>query len=135
MSETTTPEQPEVTKTATCPSLSGASTLTYEIGTTEEETFYRAVNNSAAGLFSKDWIPLSQITDLLATGNITSRTLQALYDGKSTNSAGFLLAVLKAEGLLVPKIGTKYQYCLPTKINPPPSAKPTKKNKMANQEE
>lgn len=110
MSEATTTEQPEVTKTATCPSLSGASILTYEIGTTEKDTYYRVVGNSAAGLFSKDWIPLPQITDLLRNGSITSRALRVLYEGKSSNSNAFLLAVLKAEGIVRCMEGTAHQY-------------------------
>ena len=99
-----------ITRTGTCPSLSGASTLTYEIGTTEKDTYYRVVGNSAAGLFSKDWIPLSQITDLLRNGSITSRALRVLYEGKSSNSNAFLLAVLKAEGIVRSMEGTAHQY-------------------------
>jgi len=127
MSEATTTDQPEVTKTANCPSLSGSSTLTYEVGTTEENTYYRVVGNSAAGLFSKDRIPLSQITDLLATGDITSRTLQVLYDGKSTNNAGFLLAVLKAEGIVQLVEGKSFHYTatLSTKVAKPKKGKKT----------
>jgi hypothetical protein len=110
MSEATTTEQPEVTKTATCPSLSGSSTLTYEVGTTEQDTYYRVSGNSSAGLFSKDWIPLSQVTDLLRNGSITSRALRVLYEGKSSNSDAFLLAVLKAEGIVRSMEGTAHQY-------------------------
>ncbi len=112
------PEQPEVTKTATCPSLSGASTLTYEIGTRKQDTFLRLSGNTAAGLFCKEWIPLSQITDLLATGSITSTTLKAVYQGKSSNSAGFLLAVLKAEGIARLLEGKTHHYIAATPDKP-----------------
>jgi hypothetical protein len=126
MEEQTSTEQPEVTKTANCPSLSGSSTLTYEVGTTEEDTYYRVVGNSAAGLFSPDWIPLSQITPLLINSTITSGTLKELYEGKSNNSPGFLLAVLKAEGLVRQVEGKSFHY---TATTTPPEKKTKKKGK------
>lgn len=98
MSEATTTEQPAATKTAKCTSLSGSSTLTCEVGTAEQDTCFRVVGNSAAGLFCSGWIPLSQITPLLTKSVITSGTLKELYERKSNNSPGFLLAILKAEG-------------------------------------
>lgn len=125
MEEQTSPDQPEVvvTKSATCPSLSGASTLTYEVGTTEQDTYYRVVGNSAAGLFSKDWIPLSQITPLLTNSTITSGTLKELYEGRSNNSPGFLLAVLKAEGLVRQVEGKNFHYTATTQPEKIPKAK------------
>lgn len=114
-----------ITKTATCPSLSGSSTLTYEVGTTEEDTYYRVVGNSAAGLFCNDWIPLSQITPLLTNSTITSATLKELYEGKSSNSKGFLLAVLKAEGLVQQVAGKNFHYTATTQ----PEKKAKKKGK------
>jgi len=99
-----------VTKTATCPTLSGETTLTYEVGTTEQDTYYRIVGNSGKGLFCKDWIALSQITDLLAVSSITSSSLKPLYPGKSANNAGFLLAALKADGIVRIVEGTTFRY-------------------------
>lgn len=115
-----------ITKTANCPSLSGSSTLTYEVGTTEEDTYYRVVGNSAAGLFCKDWIPLTQITPLLTNSTITSGTLKELYEGRSNNSPGFLLAVLKAEGLVRQVEGKSFHY---TASTTPPEKKAKKKGK------
>ncbi|MBV5349682.1 hypothetical protein JZU71_00505 [bacterium] len=126
MSETTTPEQPEVTKTATCPSLSNTATLTYEVGTTDKDTFFRVSGNSAAGLFSKDWIPLAQITPLLTNSTITSGTLKELYEGRSKNSPGFLLAILKAEGLVRQVEGKSFHYTATTTA---PEKKAKKKGK------
>ncbi len=126
MSEATTTDQLEATKTANCPSLAGSSTLTYEVGTTEEDTYYRVVGNSAAGLFCKDWIPLSQITPLLSNSTITSGTLKELYEGRSNNSPGFLLAVLKAEGLVRQVEGKSFHYTATTN---PPEKKAKKKGK------
>lgn len=126
MEEQPIPEQPVVTKTGTCPSLSNASTLTYEIGTIDKGTFLRLSGNTAAGLFCKEWIPLSKITDLLATGSITSTSLKVLYQGKSSNSAGFLLAVLKAEGIVRPVEGKTHHYIAAT----PDKPKKTKKTEQ-----
>ncbi|MGE0155440.1 MAG: hypothetical protein AB7T17_00230 [Geobacter sp.] len=132
MYEATTTDQPEVTKTANCPSLSGSSTLTYEVGTTEEDTYYRVVGNSAAGLFCKDWIPLSQITPLLTNSTITSGTLKELYDGKSNNSPGFLLAILKVEGLVRQLEGKSFHYTATT--NPPEKIPKAKKKGKGDEE-
>ena len=120
------PEQPIVTKTATCPSLSGASTLNYEVGSTEKDTFIRITGNTAAGMFCKEWVPLPKITDLLTAGSITSTSLKVLYQGKSSNSAGFLLAVLKAEGIVCLMEGKTHHYIAAT----PEKPKKTKKTEQ-----
>lgn len=126
MSEPESNDTPAIAITKTCPSLSGTSTLTYEVSTTEQDTCYRVVGNSAAGLFCKDWIPLSQITPLLTNSTITSGTLKELYEGRSNNSAGFLLGVLKAEGLVRQVEGKSFHY---TATTTPPEKKAKKKGK------
>lgn len=103
-------DTPAIAVTKTCPSLSGTSTLTYEVSTTEQDTCYRVVGNSAAGLFCKDWIPLSSLSPLLTQESISSGTLKVLFPGRSTNSAGFLLAVLVAEGMVRPVEGKSFRY-------------------------
>jgi len=100
-----TPEiQPviRVIKTATCKSLSGKSDLTYHLGVDEESNLQmRVFANSSSGYFSQEWVPFSAVQSILAKAPfITSFTLRSLYVGKSTNSPGFLLAVLKAEELV-----------------------------------
>lgn len=89
-----------ILKIEQCKSLSGGSLLTYHIGSNDEGDIYvRLYENSGGGLFSKQWIPLVAIEGLLE-GNIASRTLRPLYEGKSINSPGFVLAVLLHEALV-----------------------------------
>ena len=99
-----------VLKTATCPSLSGKSKLTYQIGaqendqgvcTPKSEVQLRIYANSGKGFFSDNWVPLTAIQQLLdKTKLITSFSIFPLIRGKSVNTAGFLLAALKNEGLV-----------------------------------
>lgn len=92
-----------VVKIATCPSLSGKSTLTYHIGCLDDRAIYlRLVENTGQGNFNKDWIPLAQLDPLLASMEtlITARLVRSIFDGKSVNTSGFLLAALLAEGLI-----------------------------------
>ena len=96
-----------VLKIASCPSLSGKSTLTYELGcTSDSEIQIRIKANSGGGFFSQEWISLKSIEDVLentAEGTpLTTTALLPIFSGKSVNTAGFLLAVLKAVGLVRP---------------------------------
>lgn len=56
--QTQNPESPiRLVKTATCPSLSEKSTLTYNVGrSTEGDIQFRVYENSGTGFFSKEWI-------------------------------------------------------------------------------
>lgn len=84
----------------TTPSLSGRSMLSYQIGIKDDTLHITLTGNTGKGIFNKDWIPLAEISGLLNTDQpITSGSLQGLFEGRSSNSAGFLLAVLLNEGL------------------------------------
>ena len=86
-----------------CPSLSGRSTLSYTIGRhTEDETLHlRISDNSGKGMWCKDWCSASAIQEVvLGEGELTAKSLQVLYLGKSVNTGGFLAAVLKDLGLI-----------------------------------
>jgi hypothetical protein len=89
-------------KTGTCTSLSGLSTLTYQIGCNEKNELHLSLTgNTGKGVFNKDWIELEQSYSLLSSQEkITSGSLLGLFEGKNSNSAGFILAVLLKEGLL-----------------------------------
>ena len=54
-----------VLKIASCPSLSGKSTLTYHVGcdagTGASEICFRVFGNSGGGLFSNEWVKLSAV--------------------------------------------------------------------------
>jgi hypothetical protein len=102
----TTPESAmRILKTATCPSLSGKSKLTYQIGCVGKSDIQVHISaNSGHGMFSDDWVALSDIQEVLdkaPSGEpITSFVLNALFRGKSANTPGFLFAALKQEGLV-----------------------------------
>jgi len=63
-------------------------------------------------MFAKDWIPLEQVEVFLAAQEqpTTSSSLNALFKGKSINSGGFLLAILRHEGLMENTEGQKRGY-------------------------
>ena len=98
-----TTDNVRVLKTATCPSLSGKSRLTYEIGSgPSAEICVRITKNTGGGMFGKGWVALDQVHRLVNDKPITSTTLAPMFKGGSANSAGFLLAVMKHEGLVQP---------------------------------
>ena len=101
-----------ILKTAECPSLSGQSTLTYNIGLNDKKLCICLTGNTGAGVINKMPVELAQIQTLLASqkGPITSGCLLGLFEGKSSNSAGFLLAVLLAEGLVKVSFDNQRQY-------------------------
>jgi hypothetical protein len=109
------PESPiRLVKTATCPSLSEKSTLTYNVGrSTEGDIQFRVYDNTGTGFFSKEWVSLKAIQQALAKAaddkSITSLLLHPIYRGRSKNSPGFLLAAIKAEGLV--RASTKKRRC------------------------
>ena len=88
-----------VLRSATCPSLSGKSKLSYELGCKDgSEIQLRIVANSAAGSFNRDWIDLQAVRSTLEKAPrgtpITSNVLSPLFRGKSVNNQLFLFAVL-----------------------------------------
>jgi len=95
-----------VLRTGTCPSLSGKSKLGYEIGCNPAaEIHLRVAKNSGKGYYSGAWVSWSQLHQVLGKPGskpITFSTLGPIFQGKSINTAGFLLAVLKHEGLVQP---------------------------------
>ena len=97
-------------KTSECPSLSGSSILTYKIGCNDDkEVCLSIVGNTGKGIFNKDWIVLEEIHSLLANQEkVTSGSLHELFDGRSSNSAGFFVAVLLKEGVLKVSPGNRH---------------------------
>jgi hypothetical protein len=93
-----------ILKTNTCPSLSGRSTITYQIGIDEHSDIVICIqSNSGGGYFNNENVPLNSILKTLEKHpEVTSFTLRPLYVGKSTNSPGFLLASLLNEKLVQP---------------------------------
>jgi hypothetical protein len=101
-----------VVKTATCETLTRKSKLTYQIGTLPDgEVYVRIHKNTGNGFFSREWISLQDIqktiADIPAGKPVTAIVLSDLFQGKSVNTPGFLLAVLEHEQLIIPMQGKK----------------------------
>lgn len=93
----------EVIHQGECLSLSGRSTVTFEIGKhTEADTLHlRIAANSSSGMFNKQWISASILQDLfVGATDLNSRSFQAAYGSTSVNTPGFCLASLKHLGLI-----------------------------------
>ena len=99
-----------ILKTSETTSLSGKSTLTYQIGLKGDEICISLTGNSGAGIFNKDWFDIEKIYSLLASEkkSITSGSLHGLFEGRSSNTPGFLLAVLLKMELLKISPGNKH---------------------------
>jgi hypothetical protein len=86
-----------------CESLSGRSTLTFSVGRHPDTgaLHLRIVGNTGGGMWCDEWIPGSEI-DAVVIGDpeLTSRSFQVLKPGRSTNTAGFVMAAIKSMGLI-----------------------------------
>ena len=91
-----------VLKDGNCPSLTGRSTLGYQLGLKDESDLYlRLVSNTGSGFFSKEWIACSVIEQLITgAAELTSTSFKTLFPNKSVNTGGFVMAVVKALGLI-----------------------------------
>ena len=86
-------------KTATCKTLSGKSTLTYQLGCDpDNEIHLRITKNSGGGFFSDEWVKYEDIQAVLKERSeispIMSHFISPLLKGKSSNTSGFIMAVL-----------------------------------------
>ena len=89
-----------ILKTTTTKTITGKSTLTYQIGCLPDSSIHlRVVMNTIAGMFSDEWVPYVDIQKALKDDTegaaITSIRLTSLFKGKSVNTPSFLLAALK----------------------------------------
>ena len=91
-----------VLKNGNCPSLTARSTLGYQLGLKDESELYlRLVSNTGSGFFSKEWVACSMIEQLIAgSAELTSTSFKAIFPNKSVNTGGFVMAVIKALGLI-----------------------------------
>jgi hypothetical protein len=95
----------EVICTGESQSLSGRSVLTWAIGRhTEDGTLHLAITgNSGGGMWCRDWASASEIQSIaIGAEGLTAKSFHALHPGKSVNTGGFVLAVLKDLGLIRP---------------------------------
>jgi hypothetical protein len=79
-----------------------------------ESLFITITANDGGGYFSKEIVPLAKVERCLAgfAGGqpLPSKALRGAFVGKSTNNAGFLVALLRAEGLLEQAAEAPHQY-------------------------
>lgn len=108
---TTTPVKIRVLQADRCSSLSGRTSIDFQVGCNESERlFIRVLRTSGNGFFSKEWVPYDSIGPLLVNP-VTSASLRPIFQGKSVNTAGFLLAVMKQLGFVqsIPETLRGYQ--------------------------
>jgi hypothetical protein len=106
------PDDIRIIKTARCPSSSGRSELTYQLGVDPVNTLYIKIHgNSNKGYFNDEWVGIQRILAKLSEqrSSFSSFPLKSLFEGKSINTPHFLMAVLTAEALVV-KDGENSRY-------------------------
>ena len=93
----------EVIHEGECPSLSGRSLITYAIGrNTEDGSLSLAItDNSGGGMWCKDWCSAESINEIVVGATeLKAKSFHVLHAGRSINTGGFVLAALKAMGLI-----------------------------------
>lgn len=91
-----------ILKIGSCVTLSGKFKLTYHIGFSGADVQFRIYANIGGGFYSNEWVGAEAIQQALSAETLVSAaSLHPIFMGKSANTAGFLLAVLKQEGLIV----------------------------------
>lgn len=104
-------ENPDVTivRKATAPKLSprGEGGIDYEVGRVGEDVYIRIEKNHGGGSCSREWVPAGKIRDALTPAMhrgepFKSNALASAFVGKSQCNSGFLVAVLRSEGLFQP---------------------------------
>ena len=105
--------EPRIVKIAVCPSLSERTGITYHVGFRDKDDIcFRIWDTSGKGVFSKEWVCASDIQKVLGKHKLLNATtlLPVFKVGRSVNTAGFLLAVLKHEQLVVQSPDEAYKY-------------------------
>ncbi|MCT9812291.1 hypothetical protein N0K08_16735 [Acidovorax sp. Be4] len=91
--------------TAKCASISGQSTLTYEIGKNGARggLHLRIARNTGGGMWCKDWAAFEAIEAIvIGSKELKAKSFHCLHPGKSINTGGFVLAALRDLGLIRP---------------------------------
>lgn len=89
--------------------------LTYGVFTDVERThvFVAVLSNAGGGNYSKEMVETryieEAIADIVAITPFSSKALASAFVGRSATNAGFLAAMLVAEGLLAPAPDVKYK--------------------------
>ena len=99
-----------IIKKGTCRLIAPSSTgeLIYNIGfDAKDKSFhFRVIGNSGGGYHSREWVSLDAIMEFIEAQPpgqpFKSLILRKVYVSTGANNYGFLAAVLRAEGILVP---------------------------------
>jgi hypothetical protein len=86
-----------------CQSLTGRSSLSFAIGRhpVDASLGLRIVANSGGGMFCDEWTEGRRIDEIVqGKSELTSQSFLILHPGRSVNTGGFVLAVLKHLGML-----------------------------------
>ena len=95
------------------PARSGGA-ITYQVGRIdgvgEPGVVLRLKDNEGGGQFSREWIPFERLRTCFSPAVLTGQpfkahALDSAFIGKSSTNAGFLCAVIRAEGLAYEDIG------------------------------
>ncbi|QBE63193.1 hypothetical protein [Pseudoduganella lutea] len=81
----------------------GSISYTLQCDPSRTALFVAISDNSSGGYFSREYVPVDRIQELVGNPNksaFPSKALKIAFTGKSSNNAGFLAAILHAEGLL-----------------------------------
>ncbi len=93
-------------KTATCPSLTGTTKISYKIAINSSfNLYFQILKNSNTGKFSEEWIAYNDAKSAFPIGPFSSAPLRKLYRNKSLNTPGFLLAALLNEDIVEREAG------------------------------
>ena len=107
----------EVIYTGECLSVSGRSTLTYEVGrhATENTLHLRIANNSGKGMWCKDWASAEAIEKIVKGSQaLTAKSFHPLHVGRSINTGAFLKAAVGDLGLIRPnELNTRHHEHVP----------------------
>lgn len=130
------PEEPtlKIVSTSKTQTISGKSTITYNLGIDDAGHFFiRIFGNTGGGFYSNEWVSMDYIKELLAgipkDRPITSLYLSPLFKKKSVNTPGFLLVALVSEKLLSPLEGKKRHFAYTGADTPKPKATKRKTSK------
>jgi hypothetical protein len=89
-------------KSSTAKKLRGNGLIHYRLIIHNKKIFFIIQKNDDGGHFSNEILSYERITECVEglEEPIYSRVFRSVFDSKSTNNAGFLLAVLRHESLL-----------------------------------
>jgi len=117
----TQPQSIRIIKKATCPSISPNSdaTLSYDIAYNDDDSddslgdiLFRVTANTGGGYMNTTYWALKDVLDILASApeedHFKSTLFAPIFRGKSANSMGFSVAVMRQEKLLAPVPGKPF---------------------------